>query len=243
MQIKMYQKEDYPVSNWSGGKTTQLFIYPENSEYAKRNFLFRISSATVDCEHSEFTSLPGVDRVILPLKGNLHLFYEGHGEKVLAPYERDRFDGGWNTVSVGKATDFNLMLREGTKGEVEVHTLQTQESLCLQNDDSMMLVFVAEGNLYLDKKPFDNWQLAVIDGKGKISIQNKEEKPAKVIVCRIQLLFLKLDFHIAHAAICMDFSVLTVILLIAAAHHFRGDICSIDVEIAHAAVNIIVIVA
>lgn len=49
-------KEDYPVSNWSGGKTTQLFIYPENSEYAKRNFLFRISSATVDCERSEFTS-------------------------------------------------------------------------------------------------------------------------------------------------------------------------------------------
>ena len=57
------------------------------------------------------------------------------------------------------------------------------------------------------------------------------------------MLFLKLDFNVAHAAICMDFSVLTVILLIAAAHHFRGDICSIDVEIAHAAVNIIVIVA
>lgn len=187
MQIKMYQKEDYPVSNWSGGKTTQLFIYPENSEYAKRNFLFRISSATVDCERSEFTSLPGVDRVILPLKGSLHLFYEGQGEKVLAPYEQDRFDGGWNTVSVGKATDFNLMLREGTKGEVEVHPLQTQESLCLQNDDSMMLVFAAEGNVCLDTTYLQEWQLAVMDGEGKISIQNKEEKPAKVVVCRIQL--------------------------------------------------------
>ena len=44
------------------------------------------------CERSEFTSLPGVDRVILPLKGSLHLFYEGHGEKVLAPYEQDSFD-------------------------------------------------------------------------------------------------------------------------------------------------------
>ena len=93
--LDVYKRQ---VSNWSGGKTTQLFIYPENSEYAKRNFLFRISSATVDCERSEFTSLPGVDRVILPLKGSLHLFYEGHGEKVLAPYEQDRFDGGWNTA-------------------------------------------------------------------------------------------------------------------------------------------------
>lgn len=125
--------------------------------------------------------------MILPLKGSLHLFYEGHGEKVLAPYEQNRFDGGWNTVSVGKATDFNLMLREGTKGEVEVYPLQTQESLCLQNDNSMMLVFAAEGNLCLDTTYLQECQLAVIDGEGKISIQNKEEKPAKVIVCRIQL--------------------------------------------------------
>ena len=90
-------------------------------------------------------------------------------------------------MSVGKATDFNLMLREGTKGEVEVYPLQTQESLCLQNDDSMMLLFAAEGNLCLDTTYLQEWQLAVIDGEGKISIQNKEEKPAKVIVCRIQL--------------------------------------------------------
>lgn len=126
--------------------------------------------------------------MILPLKGSLHLFYEGQGEKVLAPYEQDRFDGGWNTVSVGKATDFNLMLREGTKGEVEIYPLQTQESLCLENDDSMMLVFATEGNVCLDTTYYlQEWQLAVIDGEGKISIQNKEEKSAKVIVCRIQL--------------------------------------------------------
>lgn len=104
----------------------------------------------------------------------------------MLPYEQDRFDGGWNTVSVGKATDFNLMLREAQR--VRSKSIPCKhESLCLQNDDSMMLVFVAEGNLYLDEKPFDHWQLAVVDGEGKISIQNKEEKPAKVIVCRIQL--------------------------------------------------------
>lgn len=187
MQIKIYPKEDYMVSSWSGGTTTQLFIYPQDSEYAKRNFLFRVSSATVDCERSEFTSLPGVERVILPLKGSLHLFYEGHGEKVLAPYEQDRFDGGWNTVSVGKATDFNLMLREGTKGAVEVHTLNPEEILCLKQDSSMMLLFASEGNVCLDTTCLQEWQLAVLSGEGEISLHNKEEKQAKVILCRIQL--------------------------------------------------------
>lgn len=51
----------------------------------------------------------------------------------------------------------------------------------------MMLVFAAEGNVCLDTTYLQEWQLAVMDGEGKISIQNKEEKPAKVVVCRIQL--------------------------------------------------------
>ena len=93
--MEIIKPEEYAVSEWAGGKTTQLYIYPQGSEYAKRNFLLRISSATVECERSEFTSLPQVERIILPLSGSLHLFYEGHGEKKLEPFEQDRFDGGW----------------------------------------------------------------------------------------------------------------------------------------------------
>ena len=75
--MEIIKPEEYAVSEWAGGKTTQLYIYPQGSEYAKRNFLLRISSATVECERSEFTSLPQVERIILPLSGSLHLFYEG----------------------------------------------------------------------------------------------------------------------------------------------------------------------
>ena len=92
--MEIIKPEEYAVSEWAGGKTTQLYIYPQGSEYAKRNFLLRISSATVECERSEFTSLPQVERIILPLSGSLHLFYEGHGEKKLEPFEQDRFDRG-----------------------------------------------------------------------------------------------------------------------------------------------------
>lgn len=112
MSVTIKTKGQYPVSNWSGGSTTELYLDPPQASYAQRNFGVRVSSATVECERSQFTALPGVERIILPLRGQLHLYYEGHGGKLLQPFEQDRFDGGWHTESIGKATDFNVMLRE-----------------------------------------------------------------------------------------------------------------------------------
>lgn len=36
--MEIIKPEEYAVSEWAGGKTTQLYIYPQGSEYAKRNF-------------------------------------------------------------------------------------------------------------------------------------------------------------------------------------------------------------
>ena len=41
-------KDDYVVSQWSGGTTTQLAIAPSGAQYGDRTFLWRLSSATVD---------------------------------------------------------------------------------------------------------------------------------------------------------------------------------------------------
>ena len=43
-------KDDYVVSQWSGGTTTQLAIAPSGAQYGDRAFLWRLSSATVDLE-------------------------------------------------------------------------------------------------------------------------------------------------------------------------------------------------
>ena len=58
----------------------------------------------------------------------LRLLYEGHGEKDLAVLEQDTFSGDWHTVSLGQAQDFNLMLREGTKGCIRGLRLKAGES-------------------------------------------------------------------------------------------------------------------
>ena len=61
---RIIRKGELPVSRWSGGTTTQLAIWPEGAVYAERNFVWRVSSARVETQESEFTSLPGVARTI-----------------------------------------------------------------------------------------------------------------------------------------------------------------------------------
>lgn len=49
---------EFNISRWSGGTTTELFIWPHGASYAERRFGIRISTATVDIAQSTFTKLP-----------------------------------------------------------------------------------------------------------------------------------------------------------------------------------------
>lgn len=116
--IRKLTEEDFSTSSWSGGATTQLFIYPENSNYGKRDFKVRISSATVELEESNFTKLEGIHRFITPLDNSLRLSHNRKTFTKLNPFEIYEFEGSLDTTSFGKAKDFNLMLANGTKGEL-----------------------------------------------------------------------------------------------------------------------------
>lgn len=111
--LQMLHQNDYKISNWSGGKTIQLAIYPEGCDYADRDFLWRISSATVDLPESDFTALPDYQRYITPIAGEMILCHDG-GARIPVPVGTiHAFDGAADTHSWGRCTDFNLMLRKG----------------------------------------------------------------------------------------------------------------------------------
>lgn len=124
MEWKLLTQEDYLTTRWSGGTTTQLAIAPEGAVYADRDFLWRLSSAGVELEHSDFTPLPDYDRLISILRGELELKV-GKGERFpLAPYELYSFDGGVPVESWGMCQDFNLMMRKGAcQGMAQALTL------------------------------------------------------------------------------------------------------------------------
>jgi len=123
MQFQKVEKSSYKTTTWAHGETTEFYIFPKESNYEQREFLWRVSSATVTSDTSEFTALFGVKRWIMPFDAPLFLTHTHNGKPLysitLNPYESHCFKGDWATQSRGKARDFNLMLKEGAYGIVK----------------------------------------------------------------------------------------------------------------------------
>ena len=158
---KIIKKEDTFESKWSGGTTRELYIYPENSKYLEKNFNFRISIAITENEESTFTKLEGVDRIISIIQGKMEIFHDGHYNKILLPYEIDRFRGEWNTTSKGKVTDFNLMSK-GCKGDFFFREIKDTEVLKFKEIELFMFVYCIEGNITIDNKLIIDDELIII---------------------------------------------------------------------------------
>lgn len=126
MSIKIYKSEDFTPSRWTGGTTTQLAIFPQDADYVKRNFIWRLSTATCDLEETTFSKLPDYDRVLMVLKGDVVLAHQDVRVTRLGELEQDRFDGGYITKSFGKITDYNLMTAKGNKGYLDVIELTAE---------------------------------------------------------------------------------------------------------------------
>lgn len=173
---------DYVVSTWSGGTTTQVSIAPEGAVYANRDFLWRISSATVDLEKSDFTALPDYNRYIATLEGEIDVIHN-QGEPIhLSPYKVHAFDGGAETRSEGRCRDFNLMLRKGAcDGLLESVRVEgtVDASLCEKAENAQeasLVIYLCEGCAKVEA----NGEAAELQ-KGE-SVLLRDAKGAKVSV-------------------------------------------------------------
>ena len=138
MNIKIYKSEDFTPSKWTGGTTTQLAIFPQDADYLKRNFIWRLSTATCDLEETTFSKLPDYDRVLMVLKGDVVLAHQDVRVARLGELEQDRFDGGYHTKSFGKITDYNLMTAKGNKGYLDVIELTAEsKELEFEKDEEL----------------------------------------------------------------------------------------------------------
>lgn len=169
--IKIMREEDFNTRNWSGGKTKELYIYPEDSNYEDRDFQFRISSATVESEESNFTKLQGINRFITPLDGKLKLTHDGDKFIELKPFQIYEFSGEIDTNSFGKVTDFNLMMRMDAEGKLEGIEIKDKLILPIGNLDSfnIQIFYSFNGNfkfeIYDESFDLNPGELLVLDLK------------------------------------------------------------------------------
>jgi environmental stress-induced protein Ves len=194
MQHRILTSENLTPALWSGGKTTQLFIYPETAEYQKRNFKFRLSTSTVETEKSEFTLLPGLSRKLMVLEGNVTLFHEGHYSKELSRFDTDEFDGGWRTTSIGKCTDFNLMTSGNTTGKLSPVLIEKEQSaiLCIEENRDWLFIYVYSGKtgIELNKKiiVITKGDLLILNNLTAGNIEIKGIENSELVLAEINLL-------------------------------------------------------
>ena len=127
---KIIKAGERKISLWAGGSSSQICIWPEDGDYAKRDFLYRISTAVADTEEwSDYTMLPGVIRHLLMLDGEAEVRHEEESLR-MEPYQPvDVFDGGLQSRAKGKVRDFNLMTKAGCEGAMYVGAPKSAEGV------------------------------------------------------------------------------------------------------------------
>jgi environmental stress-induced protein Ves len=145
MKINYKPAHQFSAKAWANGTTTELVKYPPESDFVKRDFIFRISTATVEAEESTFSDFSGLTRVLMVLEGSMTLIHEGRYQKQLNPYDQDTFDGSWSTKSIGKVRDFNLMCNHQAVGKSCAISLNEMEKQLISFTQKRVVLFIHTG--------------------------------------------------------------------------------------------------
>jgi len=152
MKIQLIPSAAHTTTQWSGGSTTQLFIFPNGSNVSDRNFYFRISTAKVEVSESIFTPFVGFDRTLLILDGCIQISHEGHHERVLKPFDQDFFKGDWNTKSIGIGVDFNVITKPEFSNTTEVLKISKGEEVAIEGSSNWLIFYLYKGAVEINNE-------------------------------------------------------------------------------------------
>lgn len=190
MSIQIFSKKDFVINKWSGGQTTQFFIYPTDSKLENRNFIFRVSSATFTTTSSVFSDFSGYQRYILAMNGRLSVSHEGLYSRDLAPYEVEYFNGDYNISSTNSldCRDFNLIVKKDMQCNLVV--AKEKYDYIPKKNGKIILFSLSDYSIdILDKtkesKSISSEQLAVLDERDDIYKLTVKDVKEPVIICEV----------------------------------------------------------
>jgi environmental stress-induced protein Ves len=151
LKTTILNPKHFLTTQWSGGTTTQLYIFPPNATYAAGDFELRISTAKVEVAESTFTALPGIDRKLMILEGAITITHEGQYSKHLKPFEVDEFSGDWKTTAIGTCTDFNVMCTRQQPSELFHLSLEAVSDYILKAKKKCkkLFLYATSGTIHL----------------------------------------------------------------------------------------------
>jgi environmental stress-induced protein Ves len=173
--MKIRTEADFLVSDWSGGTTSQLFIFPENATLAARNFDWRISSAVIEIPESDFTLFEGYERILIPLEGKLEMEHQtpnGVIQQNVTGFELARFSGSWPTKGKGKLTDFNLIFKPTYHPRVQI--TRFSEDTRFYAEETTTVLFLQSGSFRVNNQAVQSPAILLNDVSEKFEITGSE---------------------------------------------------------------------
>ncbi|MCB0737659.1 MAG: HutD family protein [Bacteroidetes bacterium] len=143
--MKVYK--DFKTAKWSGGTTTELFIYPPTANFKKGDYSLRLSLATIDKSETVFTPKPDVERHLMVLNGPISLSHNNKDYELFAPFRVSKFKGDDLTKSKGIGRVLNLMFKQTCQGQLEMVSLAENQNLLINQENNKTLLFSINGNL------------------------------------------------------------------------------------------------
>jgi environmental stress-induced protein Ves len=167
MNIQLLAKKSSKASIWSGGLTYEYMIYPKTAIYADRDFVFRISSATIEQTPSVFTKFKGYHRYLVMLDNDLDVEVNKE-KKAYKRYEMVEFNSDDDVTSYTKGTDFNWMVSE----KISHHNLEITNRNQNCNANVVILFSLRSTVIIINEKPYhlEPYDLLVIENEKKENV-------------------------------------------------------------------------
>lgn len=175
MKITKIAKADLMANEWDGGKTYEYFIYPPQTNYAERNFLFRISSASIDKVPSQFTRFENYKRYLVMLDNSLEIIRNGSTERY-EKHELFTFDSNDTITSSSVGNDFNLMVQK----DVESELLLVKEKSTNARYIALFALQSVEMSIDKERLELETYDLILIENTDRQSI---EITSSEILLC------------------------------------------------------------
>lgn len=165
MKINIIKFNELQSSNWSNGKTYQYYIFPNNANYQNKDFLFRVSSATIDNMPSEFTNFIGYHRYLSMLDSDLSLKINNREVNLKANQLVD-FKSEDSVISYAIGSDFNLMIKE----DIQDHKVIITHGFFELKDDFVIIYSIEDTIVHINNDSYE------LNKKDCLIIENIDNK-------------------------------------------------------------------
>jgi uncharacterized membrane protein YgaE (UPF0421/DUF939 family) len=172
-RYRIKRSANHKTTNWSGGVSTELLIYPERAFFSERNFIWHFSSSTNDYRETTFSVMNGYKRHLLLLSGNAKII-QGTEAYNMTKYESVSLNTEEMAKCIGLCTDLKLMVSDAYEAELKKYHCQECHAIKSHNLDKepyhTKLIYSLYDDLEFRINIDENEKFEVILNKGDLFI-------------------------------------------------------------------------